>query len=517
MRMKKQIKRIFSMAAGLVVLGTSVLPAQAGLSELVTDSASYEKEINNALWKNRDEDIVLKNGKIVFPNNSTETTSLITKTAAKKSEYLDVLVKAKGTLEFQKLPKGEQFIFAMGLGSVESFSAEKGNLEIQFTNDGGIKATVKAYAEEGDGTVLGKDISCGDLKQRIQVEAQISNDQKLTLKMNGKEVVKKEIPVTGEGRVGFLQSGSCGVLLSDVEVVAYRYDRPENVNSTEDFEKGTINTNVWSSKMPFPCYTYLPSGTNIVEEDGNYVFQFQNSGGAYLGTKYQYSNFELTFDVPYLQRKHVQDKEGNILTPKCDNFAVCIGAETSECSATEYTNAYDLIIFSGSSTVTSWNTKQFADASAAGYPYFSADCEKGFSVKVEVIDAVVTVSMKWLDETKYTEVFKYQVKRENPLGYVQIWTTAAVANLSVDNVRIVNKDKDPNLTEVDFKSGKIEKPADFAYEPVVQKEKPLEKESGFSWYWIPAGTAGICLLVVILTALTRKKKPVRKEGKSHEN
>lgn len=511
MRKRKSLVRFLSLAVGIVLAGSGAMTVRAGSSELVTDASSYEKELSSALWKNRDEDVISKGGKIIFPDNSTETTSLISKTAAKLTGKHENLVTAKATLQFSKLPKGEQFAMVLGLGSVESFMAEKGNVEIGFSNDGGIRMQVKAYTDDSDSEIIAKDISCGSLSGSIRVHAVISSKQVLTVSLNGKQVVKKKLPVSGEGRVGFLETGSCGVAISDVEIVAYRYDNPQNVNATEDFEQGTLNTNVWASKMSIPCYTYQPSGTNIIREDDNYVFQFQNSGGAYLGTKYQYSNFEFSFDVPYLQRKHDVDERGNIVTPKCENFAVCIGADTAECSGTEYTNAFDLIIFSGNSTVTSWNTKQYADASQAGYPYFAEDCDKGFSVKISVIDSVITVGMKWLDETKYTTVFQYQVTRENPLGYVQIWTTAGVANLSVDNLKIVNKDKDPDTIEVDFKGGIIEKPADFAYEPVVQKTKPVEEEESFSWYYLPAGTGAVCLLFILTVVIIRKKKSAGKE------
>lgn len=517
MRKRKSLVRFLSLVVGVVLAGTGTMTVRAGSSELVTDASSYEKELSSALWKNRDEDVISKGDKIIFPDNSTETTSLISKTAAKLTGKHENLVTAKATLQFNKLPKGERFAMVLGLGSVESFMAEKGNIEIQFQNDNGVKAEVRAYTDDSDSEVIAKDLSCGSMSTAIRVDAVISSKQVLTLSLNGKQVVKKKLPVSGEGRVGFLESGSCGAAISDVEIVSYRYDNPQNVNATEDFEQGTLNTNVWSSKMSIPCYTYQPSGTNITQQDGNYVFQFQNSGGAYLGTKYQYSNFEFSFDVPYLQRKHDVDERGNIVTPKCENFAVCIGADTAECSGTEYTNAFDLIIFSGNSTVTSWNTKQYADASQAGYPYFAEDCNKGFSVKISVIDSVITVGMKWLDETKYTTVFQYQVTRENPLGYVQIWTTAGVANLSVDNLKIVNKDKEPDTIEIDFKGGKIEKPDDFAYEPVTQKMMPEKEDQDiFSWYYLPAGTGIFCLLAILLAVMIRKAKTARKEKGNEE-
>lgn len=517
MKQRKMLQKICSVILMLFVVNVMVLPVHAGSSEIVVDASTYETEISSALWKNIDDDVVVENGVIVFPNESTDMTGLITKTNAKSSDKHENLVTAKATIQFTNLPEGEQFAFALGLGSVEATMGEAGNIEVLFYNNGSLKAMVKVYTDDGDAEVVMEERDCGSVSSPQQISAVISNEQVLTLSINGTEAVNTKLPVSGEGRVGFLQSGSCGARVSEVEVVSYRYDNPENVNALEDFESGSINTNVWTSKMPIPCYSYFPTGTNIVQEDGNYVFKFNNSGCAYLGTKYQYSNFELTFDVPYLQRKHVQDEEGNIVTPKCENFAVSIGGEASDYNDTGYVNAADLIIFSGNSTITSWHTQQNADAGAAGYPYFSAECDKGFSVKISVIDSVITVGMKWIEEEEFTDIFQYQVTRETPLGYVHLWTTAGVANLAIDNLKIENKDIDPVLTEVEYKSGMIERPADFAYTSMERVYQEKEETEEFNWYLIPAAVAVVCVVAVaVIACVTNRKKKSRKGGTNHD-
>ena len=176
-----------------------------------------------------------------------------------------------------------------------------------------------------------------------------------------------------------------------------------------------------------------------------------------------------------------------------------------------YTNATDLIIFQGSSSVTSYNTKKSASAAEAGYPYFSSDCDKGFSVKISVIDSIITVGMKWIDEETFTDVFTYQVTEETPLGYVHIWTTASVANLAIDNLKIENKDIDPVLTEVEFKDGKIDKPEDFAYKPMERIYKEADKDT-FNWYLIIIPVAAVCAIAIGATAITKVVKKKKKEG-----
>lgn len=516
--MRKKQLFVGLLALVLAISSVNALPVLAGTSELVIDKDSYKEEISSALWNNLDGDVYVEDGKLIFPEDSTDTTSLITKTNAKANDKSENVVSAQATVAFTKLPKGESFAFAIGLGSVESMMGEPGNIELSFRNAGGVKASLKVYDLDGNSETLLKDISCGQMGSDIKINAVISKEQEMTLVINGKEVFKDKISVTGEGRVGFLQTGSCGAKVWDVETVAYRYDNPENINATEDFESGSFNTNAWTSQMVIPGYDYMPTGTEIVEMDGNYVFKFVNSGATYLGTKYPYSNFELSFDVPYIQRVHVRDEDENIIVPKSENFAVSIGGEAAKFKGTGYDNASDLIIFHGDSVISSWNTGQSVRAGDMGYPFLSPDCEKGFSVKISVIDSVITVAMKWMDEEAFTDLFEYQVTRETPLGYVHIWTTASVANLAIDNLKIENKDVDPVLLDVEFKDGIIEKPEDFKYEPMERVYKNGGKQE-FNWYLLIPAMAVACVIAVVGVLLGHKiksNKKSRKEGAGRE-
>lgn len=513
--MKQRIRQLMMLLLSVVLVGSNVftLPVEAGSSAIVVDEESYKTELNTALWNNPDGDVVIENGTIVFSNESTDLTRLITKTTAKLNKKNKNLVNANATIQFTSLPADQTFVFALGLASVEAMMGEPGNIEIGFTNNGGVKASVKVYDMDGEAEVLVENVTCGAVGSAMTVEAVITSEKIMTVVVNGKEICNKELSVSGEGRVGFLQTGSCGAKVSGVKIASYRYDNPENINATEDFESGNFNINAWSSKMINSSYYYVPSGTEIVQMDGNYVFKFTNTGTTYIGNKYQYSNFELTFDVPYLQRQNECDEEGNIIVPKCDNFAVSFGGEVAEPVNTGgYTNATDLIIFQGSSSVTSYNTKKSASAAEAGYPYFSSDCDKGFSVKISVIDSIITVGMKWIDEETFTDVLTYQVTEETPLGYVHIWTTASVANLAIDNLKIENKDIDPVLTEVEFKDGKIEKPEDFIYKPMERIYKEADKDT-FNWYLVILPVVGVCAIAIATTVIVKKVKAKKKAGK----
>ena len=90
-------------------------------------------------------------------------------------------------------------------------------------------------------------------------------------------------------------------------------------------EKESINVNELTAKMVFASGKYVPYGMEIQSVNDNRVMEFKNMNGAYIGSMYTYSNFELTFDVIGLQRVSEFDENGNEIVPKNDNIVVSFG------------------------------------------------------------------------------------------------------------------------------------------------------------------------------------------------
>lgn len=512
MKQRMVRKYVLGFLACMLAAGSiSVLPAQAGASNIVVDKSSFESTLDTSLWNNPDNDILVENGTLVFPKESTSTTALIVKASAKKNKYQTELASAEATMNLTKVPANQTFALALGLSSLEAEMGEPGNVEIQFTNNGGLKAGIVVYDDGGEAVTLVSPTSCGSAAN-VKVKAAISAEQVLTVSLNGKQIVSKELPVSGEGRIGFLQTGSCEVTISDVRIVTHEYDRPENCNVYEDFEKESLNKNVLTSKMFTAATGYDPMRTLIDEIDGNRAFRFQNSGATYIGSTYQYSNFELTFDVVYLQREPIMNEEGDVVCPMSGNFCVSFGDEAADYTSWGYLTSTDLLVFDKSSNVNSKNTGVKGSASEKGYPIYDPECDKKFSVRVSMIDSVVTVGVKWIEEEKFTEILRYQVSERTPTGYVHIWTTSAPVNFAIDNLSIVNKDQDPNLIEVEFASAKLVKPDDFDYQPleyVYAPETDEEEQKGFNKYLLIPIVAGVCVVALAVTAVVTKK---RKKG-----
>ena len=489
----------------LAVVGVPAMPTYAGLSALTIDSTSCENELDETLWSNADGDVVGKAGKLIFPNESTEATRLITKTTALKSDYTEHLAYAEFTMNFTNLPAGEKFIFALGLQSIEAMPSERGNIEIGFSNNGSLQVDVASYSDEDTAEIHLKATNCGSEKSKTKVAVKLTNSQQLTVSVNGKQVYKGTVSASGEGSLGFLQTGSCGVEISDFKLVSNKYDRPENCNFEEGFEQGIFNANVLTSKTN-AATIYRPSYVQVEEYNGNNVLMFKNTGIGYIGTNYMYSNFELTFDVPFFQWEAILGENNQVISPTSDFIGVSFGGDTIESTGHGFTSAKDLVLISGTGDVISY----FNEYQSKG----NLTEQQPFSIRVSVIDSVVTVGLKKMTETVYKEVLTYTIS-ETPTGYVHIWAPSNTgATFAIDNIKMVNKDEQANLVNVEFESAKMNVPEDYEYTAQGLKYTPdvtTEAETDM-WYLPLVIVAGSCIIILGATVATLeiKKKKDRK-------
>ncbi len=516
---QNKVSKFFSLLliTAFLSAGIQCMPVEAGSSDIIIDETSYTEKLDNTVWNNPDGDITVKDKTLVFSDNSSEYTRLITKTAVKATAEVKEVVNVQSTLQFTKLPKGETFALALGIKKIESLQGDKGNIEISFANKGGLSASLIYYNDDGEAEVLGKATSCGSLTGKTSVEASVNTDKILTVSINEKKVWEVEVPASGEGRVGFLQTGSCGVKVSNVKIITHLYESPENCDINEDFETGGFNANLLTSKMQSASGMCWPSGTGIEDCEESKAFCFTNAGETYIGTKYTYSNFEISFDVPHLQRKNILDEEGNLVTSASNRFGISYGGVASDFDYVGYTDGVtDVVWFTNYSTINSMKSGAVVDAAALGYPFFGKECDKGFSVKMTMEDSVVTVYMKWIDESKYQEVFKYQLSTNTPTGYLHIWASGP-SSMAIDNLKITNTDINPKLVDVDFASSIIEGPGDYDYQPMEKIYQTESKEDGFNWYLILLIVATVCVISLgIVASVVMAKNKKRRAGDTDE-
>ncbi len=514
----KKIKFKKSLAALLVfVVGAmNVMPVSAGLKTVVRNNGTVQTEIDQSAWHNANGDVTAENGVIVFPKESTADTKLITKTKARVNEGVENVALVQGTLQFTNLPKGEKFVIALGLKTIESELGEAGNLEIAFTNDGGLKASVTAYTKEGETVEVMAAKSCGSLG-RSDVQILLTAHQMLTIKIGGKQICNTKVPVDGDGRIGFLQTGSCGVKISNINVTTWDYERPENCDIYETFDNGAFNKNLLTSKLIHASKSGYESFVGIGECNGNNAFYMLYPNLCYLGTRYKYSNFEMSFDVPYLQRSNEMDDSGKTVKFGTQQLIVSFGGEGVTYADYGHETAAERLLFRNISAITRKNGD--TQSLQPHFPFFDpAYQDKGFSIKIRVVDSTVNIYMKWMEDTQWIEAMSYEM--ETPTGTIQIWGQD-LCSYAIDNLKIVNLDVDPNLVEVDYASSVIEVPEDFDYQPMEMVYKEVEtdeeEERTFSFYLLIPIVGVICISVLGTTALiVSKKKTKGKEGAEHE-
>lgn len=504
----RKIKQYLVGMLSCVMLTTCffVTPVKAGSSTLTVDKSSFQTELDTSQWNASDGRVTAEGGKLVFSKDSKSSTSLIAKVIAKNTGYHDYIVKTKAVMNLKEIPDKGIFTLGLGLTSIEASMGEPGNIEIQFARDGGTKASVVVYDKDGNKTeVTTASVSFGS---STKVEATISAESVLKVSVDGRTLCNDKISVDGEGRVGFMQTGGCAVTISDVTVEAYNYDRPENVDVYEDFENESININSLTANMVYTTGKYVPYGMEIRENNGNRAMVFQNMSLSYLGSLYKYSNFELTFDVIGLQRVNETDDQGNILVAKNNNFAVSFGDEAADYSGYGYETSADMVVFNDKSQASSLNYKHIGNGADKGYDYYNAECTRDFTIRVSVIDGMVTASVKWIDETNFTEILSYNLSNKTPLGYVHIWTSGSNCNMSIDNLTLTNKDKDAKTVEVDFKSAVYEIPEDFKYEKIgfnYREDTAEETSAEMSPYYLIPVVALVCLMAIVIVLVVIKK------------
>lgn len=524
MRLKNSMKGLaILLSIAILTGGLQVLPVFAGKSEVKIDKSSYQEKLDTAKWNNPDQDVLVQNGKLIIPTDSTDDTRVITVQPVQSNERLSELFRASATMKLTALPQGEAFIFAFGLESIEEYQGNPGNIEVAFTNQGGLKAGITAYDEDGEAIVVAAPVACGSISENVSFEAVVSSDNKLTFSVGGKTICnKKELPIESDGNIGFLQTGNCGAEISDVNISIFTYDTPENPDIFEDFETGAMNSAVFYSKNVYPS-SYYPQRLSVQEMDGNHVLKFDRCGLAYIGTNYQYSNFELTFDVPYFQRTDVRNEAGEIVIPKTSNLMVAFGSDIVKYEDYGYTEATDTIMFPSNNVVS--NLRESQVKKIESHILYNSDdpSDKGFSVKLSVIDAEVTVGLKWENEKDFTTVMNYMLPNGTPTGHVHIWSPDGASSFAIDNIKIVNKDIKPATIAVEYKCDSFERIPDFDYQdegivyrPTTDKVDKKEEAAGLGVYVYVLYSAGISVVLLavgfIIGQVLKTKRDKKEKG-----
>ena len=445
--------RVLSLSLILVLVACFLqdTSALAGARKLTSTFLADSGEVNLTEWNVSDENIYVKDSKLIIPaDSSTDQTKFISKSVVKQSMAVDKLISVSTAMRITQLPEGEQFILAFGLANIEAESGENGNVEIVFANNGGIVCSVIAYSDDEAITLVDK-AKCGiSVNSKFTLNAAIGSNGNFTVAVNGKNICNKELPVSGQGRFGILQTGSCGAEISELSVVVQSYETPENVNIEEDFEDGEFDASAMSSfvRGSNGCF---PSYAKIEDYNGNKVFMFYNAGLGYIGTRYEYSNFEISFDVPYFQYTDIYDEDKRLEVKASGGVCLGFGEQNEAPEGEGYIQDTDFFLL-GSTMAQSWLKKTWKVA-VEDTNFVDKENNVGYSVKFTLVDGKGTLQLKGAKDKEYTTVAT-DYYEDYAKGYVRIWSSGN-STFAIDNLKITNLDKDGVLVDTDYKSSVI--------------------------------------------------------------
>lgn len=505
--MKQRKITMFLLVALLICIG-SMLPAskaEAGKNITILDKTTVK---NADSWYSPEDDVLTDGEKITFTKDSSKYTKLISRVSINANQNNEEFLVLDCSVKFSQLPEGESFVIGLGILDVEPSLGDKGNVEITFTNNGGMKLGVNAYKEAGVPIVVSDARSCGmALNKAATVHLAITKDSKLNLTVNGKSICSSKLPVSGSGKVGFLQTGKCAVEITELDLKGYNYVTPENTNVFEDFEKGFDISKIHVANTYEVGGTMLkPARVAVEEYDGNKGLNFVNAGGYYFTTKFQYSNFEMTFDIPYAQMS--RDMWVDDGTSFFYDFGVLFGVTSDAPASWNNTDAAEGILFNRNGNVKS--VKMNAFETVAKDHLYGKEFQP-FTVKISVIDGKVTVGVKWVEEKNYEILGSYEMTGGSPTGYIRFGLpTTDFGNLMIDNIKITNMDKNAQLIETEYKNG-LQTFKDMEYEPFerVYADKKVVAEAGKNqnlWYLAFPAVALVGGAMIGTSFLIAKKK-----------
>lgn len=447
------------------------------------------------------------------------------------------------TVKSLELGANSEFGFVFGLSSLSRGKLGDANTTfVYFYKDGSdLKIGAKSYDAEKTATELftGASVTKNAETGFIDLSVKISHKGRLTVINGGATVYASEkdneafavkygaIALSGE-------STGLNAVIKSVKLTDTFYDRPENSDINEQFTGGGYNKNEWN----LVSTPYLDTYTNSAYvKDEKLFFDNCAMNSAFI-TKYQYSDFEIQFDIDDIRREVV----GNGAT-KAFPISSFIGVYWG--TSDEYhlfgngvATSFPLVYIAPEIDQKTWDrakddngkiipTSIYMLGNGMGssfqlsdhYDFWLTENEdKVLQFKLTVTGKTVAVAVKYTDETEWCTVDRngktITLDMDAALtGNVAITTMgnnyyvkdisegASCGHFSVDNILLTNKDDGKNTVIVDYLTSKTEKPQDYEYTKPDNDEdyKPVGSNGG-SGCSSEISAGGIVLPIAVLFA-----------------
>ncbi len=497
MKIKSKL-RLFSIAALCMAPAffCALLPqsvcVDAGRSNvIVMDSSFFEDELSvSYFYLDGAEGVAAQNGSLVFTENTTSSTYINSLRRVDVLEDIGVDDCLTGDITFllTSLPEGVRFGVAFGLERAYSRPQTGNSTFIYIENNAGDYRIAVDIYENGSARRAASQSVSDAVGRELNVTFSADIRGGLTVTLNNAAIYDDaQASCNPGGYVGFACTGTVQASVTDAEIGSLAYDSPENAGDIEaDFDDGEFNANVWTSKGHIG---YLqPSSIRI--EDGE--LKFENASEGIFSTLHAYSNFRLEFDITDIQREPDYDDNGNLIHPVSSWIGVAFGRANSEMLSGEAINQTPFLRFEptypnyitpapstnlilnsygvGVATAPMVKENNIWDAETVG--------ERAVNIKITMIDGVLTVDMKYSDESEFRRLMQYDFGY-TPQGCIQLWSMGNASfsqledtsdekmmqgNFSLDNIKIFNLDEPKTTIEVEYRSNIPDIPADYEYE-----------------------------------------------------
>lgn len=513
--------------------------AQAGSSNsYVLSEHTVGNGIIDSAYCLKSDDVKAEGSAIVFDDTCTENAYLKTKTKiANMKEYgMEQLFTATFVLNVQEIVEGGKISALFGLNRITDSYSASDYLEIAVSYTENLYFSVIQHKEDGEEVI--KSFSMGDkgYLEDVQVKLNVTTDNVMELYVGDMSIPvlkNRALSVDCSGFVAFMQRGKNSFKIMQPSITAYTYGVAENIDYTENFDNGQYNANVFYSMAKSSAF----SGSSLSVVDGQLVFK--NTADAYISTRYQYSNFKLSFDLVDLQRTPVYDENGMLTAPICTFFGIGFGGDEIKdtvdktirfgthlefeaasiyanhtipykVEGNEFINRYVLYeggTGRGAKSVQSMikpNSLHLWDVDDVG--------DKTVRVEFSVVDGIITLQYKVEGEENYrATAFEYNLG-STPMGYVRLFvfgaqagndlTRAAAGNMTIDNLSIVNLESSAvkkTLNTPAYKGNLFHQAQDFNYTTKLDDADLLGNkiEAGIKADDITSETSGGCTANVV--------------------
>ncbi len=475
--MKKSIIAVLALSLfcgiGFPIAESKIAHAGSSNSYVLSEYAVNNSIIDSAYCLKTD-DVKAEGNAIVFDKTCSENAYIKTKTKISnmKAYGKDELFTASLLLNVQEIVADGKISLLFGLDRITDSYSATDYLEIAVTYVENLHFSIIEHQQEGESVI--KSFSLGDkgYLEDVQIKLSVTVDDVMELyvdDMTMPVLKNRALNVDCSGYIAFMQKGINSFKISSPSITAYTYSVAENIDYTETFDNGQYNANVFYSMAKASAFT----GASLSVVDGQLVFK--NTADAYISTRYQYSNFKLSFDLVDLQRVPVYDENGALTSPICTWFGIGFGGDEIKDTVDQtirfsthfefdlagitddhtvpykteghaFNNRY--ILYEGGTTRGAKNVQSMTKP--GGLHLWDVDeiGEKTVRVEFSVVDGIVSLKYKLEGEDTYRPTaFEYDLGN-TPTGYVRLFVygaqassdlkTAAAGNMKIDNLTITN-------------------------------------------------------------------------------